>query len=59
MSEAGLQTSQWTTGTPSARHRFYSVLFILIIWTASLLFLLLGLPVLIFQSISSLFAKKS
>lgn len=48
----------WPPNPPSVRHRVYSVLFISTIWTSSLLFLLLGLPFLIYQSISSLFAKK-
>ncbi|MDI1242864.1 MAG: hypothetical protein PSX80_13190 [bacterium] len=54
-----LERSTWPLNQPSARHRFISVLFISIVWTSSLLFLLLGLPVLIFQKISSAFTKKA
>jgi hypothetical protein len=53
-----LERSTWPLDPPSVRHQLISALLISIVWTASLLFLLLGLPVLIYQSISSLFAKK-
>jgi len=49
----------WPLEPPSTRHKMVSVLFISIIWTSSLLFLLAGLPVLIYQKISSLFTKKA
>jgi hypothetical protein len=55
----GLQRPMWPLEPPSTRHKMVSVLFISIIWTSSLLFLLAGLPVLIYQKISSLFTKKA
>lgn len=45
-------SSTWPHDTPSVRHRIYSVLFISIVWISSLIFLLLGLPVLIYQAIT-------
>jgi len=54
-----LERSTWPLDPPSTRHKLISALFISIVWIASLLFLLLGLPVLIYQSISSLFFKKA
>jgi len=54
----GLESTTWPPRTPSVRRRLYSALFIVTIWSASIVFLLLGLPVLIYQAISSFFARK-
>ncbi|MGD9629398.1 MAG: hypothetical protein AB7V18_09145 [Pyrinomonadaceae bacterium] len=53
-----LKVATWPPRTPTLRRRLYSALFLFTIWTSSMLFLLLGLPFLIYQAISSLFAKK-
>lgn len=40
------------------KRKFYSALFFLILWTVSLTVLVLGLPFILYQSITSLFSRK-
>jgi len=57
MSTATLENPVHSRKPLSVRRRFYSLVAITLIWAISLLVLLLGLPLIIFQAIGRAFRK--